>query len=349
MRFIIHGAGAIGTLVGGKLAAHGIETVLIAREAHAAAINQTGLRLVAPEGQQHVTSHLSAVTHPSQITPRAEDVILLTVKTSQTEDSAHLLRDTFSEDTPVVCLQNAVRNEEWAARRFKHVYGAMVGISATLLEPGAVSWTMGDSISLGNYPLGRDRFVLEMAEALAQTGFRLTTHEHIMGVKWGKLLLNLNNATLAIVDSYVQLARVTPALAHFMAEVMEEGLHALNAAHIPLGDPSNPYDVPAIIAQHRNCVAEPEKIYAAEALPFELRTYPSTWVDLKQRRGETEAGFFNGEIILLGEKHDVPTPYNATLLNIVDTMAGEGIEPGKHQLDELIALVEQRRLQIYHS
>jgi 2-dehydropantoate 2-reductase len=349
MRFIIHGAGAIGSLVGGKLAASGVEVVLVARDAHAETINQEGLLIVARAGEQRVTANLSAVSQPSQITPRPDDVILLTVKTAQTKESVHWLRDQFSEETPVFCLQNAVRNEEWAARRFKYVYGAMVGISATLLRPGAVSWTMGDSISVGNYPLGCDDFAREVAAALAAAGFRTTTHEHIMGVKWGKLLLNLNNATLAIVDSYVQLAQVTPPLAHFMAEVIEEGLHVLNAAHIPLGDETNPYNVPAVITQLRDCVANPEKLSAAESLPFELRTYPSTWVDLKQRRGETEAGFFNGEILLLGEKYDVPTPYNTTLFTLVDTMAGEHQEPGKHPLPELIGLVEQRRLQLYHS
>ncbi len=346
MRFIIHGAGAIGSLVGGKLAASGAEVVLIGREAHADAVNRHGLRLVSREGEAHVTK-LAAVSHPAQLTPQAGDVILLTVKTAQTEDSVHELRNALGEETPIVCLQNAVRNEEWAARRFKNVYGAMAGISATLLGPGAVSWTMGETISLGNYPLGCDELANELAAALTQAGFRTTTHEHIMGVKWSKLLLNLNNATLGILDSYVQLAQVTPALAHFMSEVVEEGLHALAASHIAL-DPV-PYDVPAVAAQLRHCVEDAEKIQAAQSLPFELRTYPSTWVDLKQRRGATEAGYFNGEIMLLGEKYDVPTPYNATLLNIVETMAVEQIEPGKHRLAELAGMVEQRRLMIYHS
>lgn len=346
MRFIIHGAGAIGTLVGGKLAASGAEVVLIGREPHAEALKRDGLRLVSRDGEAHVAK-LAAVTSPAELTAQAGDVILLTVKTAQTEDSVHLLRDALGEETPIVCLQNAVRNEEWAARRFKNVYGAMVGISATLLEPGVVSWTMGDTISLGNYPLGCDGFAHELAATLAQAGFRTTKHDHIMGVKWSKLLLNLNNATLGILDSYVQLAQVTPPLAHFMAEVVEEGLHVIAASHIAL-DPI-PYDVPGVAAQLRNCVEDDEKIQAARSLPFELRTYPSTWVDLKQRRGATEAGYFNGEVILLGEKYDVPTPYNATLLNIVETMAAEHIEPGKHSLEGLAAMVEQRRLMIYHS
>jgi ketopantoate reductase len=70
-------------------------------------------------------------------------------------------------------------------------------------------------------------------------------------------------------------------------------------------------------------------------------------MDLKQKRGETEAGYFNGEIILLGEKYYVPTPYNSTLYNIVEMMAAERAEPGLHTIEELADLVEQRRRKLY--
>ena len=80
-----------------------------------------------------------------------------------------------------------------------------------------------------------------------------------------------------------------------------------------------------------------------------FRSYPSTWTDLKQMRGETEASFFNGEIILLGEKHRLPTPYNSTLFNIVETMAVDRIPPGMHDIQGLAALVEQRRRMIYEE
>ncbi len=349
MRFIIHGAGAIGTLVGGLLAESGEEVVLIARPAHADWVNNLGVIIKSRDGQRHVTANLTAVTQPAQITPRPDDIIILTVKTAQTEDSAHLLRETYSEETPVICLQNAMRNEAYAAGRFKHVYGAMVGVSATLLGPGAVAWTMNHPISIGNYPLGCDDFARAIAAKLEQAGFHTTTNENIMAVKWTKLLLNLNNATLSLLDNYVQLAQVLPDLSRFMADVMAEGLHVLEAAHISLEDPHNPFDLPAIIARYSAMTENAAAINAARELAYELRTYPSTWVDLKQQRGETEAGYFNGEIILLGEKYDVPTPYNTTLLTLVETLATQRGAPGKYSLAELIELVEQRRLMIYHS
>ena len=348
MRYIIHGAGAIGSLIGGQLAASGAEVVLIGRAAHAAAINADGLLLKSAQGDRRITN-LSAITEPRQLTPQPDDVILLAVKTAQTHDAVHQLRSVFPESTPFVCLQNGVRNEEMAAERFLHVYGSMVDLSALMLAPGVIAATRGNLLSLGSYPLGYDETIEAVVEALRVAGYRVTVNENVMAVKWSKLLLNLNNATHAIIDTYVQLSFVTPDIANFIADVMEEGMHVLDIAGITLEDENNPLDVRKLIAVIRGMQYDEEKIAAVEQIPRELRTYPSTWDDIQRRRGETEAGYFNGEIILLGEKHRVPTPYNSALLNIVDKMAAVGDAPGKYTLEELVGIVKQQRLSLYEE
>ncbi|MGE0132261.1 MAG: ketopantoate reductase family protein [Blastocatellales bacterium] len=346
MRFIIHGAGAIGSLIGAHLAESGSEVILIARDAHAGAINKNGLLIKSRDGDR-VVKPLNAVTHPSDISPQIGDVIIITVKSAQTASSVQSLREAFPEDTTVIGMQNGVRNEELAARRFLRVYGGMLGVSATFLEPGVIAHTRGDLLSIGNYPLGCDELGSQIAGQLKKAGFKVTTHESIMAVKWSKLILNLNNATFAIIDKHLQLGLVTPTISKFMADVQEEGLHVLDVAGISVEDTNNPYNLKKQLAELRGVVEDPEKIYEETCSPMEFRTYPSTWMDLKQRRGETEAGYFNGEIILLGEKYNIPTPYNSTLFNIVETMAAEGTEPGLHTIEELANLVEQRRLKLY--
>jgi 2-dehydropantoate 2-reductase len=345
MRFIIHGAGSIGSLIGGRLAESGAEVVLIARHAHAAAINRSGLLVKSRDGDR-VVKALRAVAHPRDITPNLGDVIILTVKSSQTAASIQSLRETFPEETPVVCMQNGVRNEEVAAGRFLRVYGGMLGISATFLEPGMVAHTRGELLSIGNYPLGCDDTGGQIAARLERAGFRTTTHESIMAVKWSKLILNLNNATFAIIDKHLQFGLVTPAISNFMADVHEEGLRALAVAGISLEDPNNPLDLKRNLAELRSVVEDLEKICAEANSPIEFRTYPSTWMDLKLKRGETESGYFNGEIILLGERYGVPTPYNSTLFIIVETMAAKRAQPGLYTIEELADLVEKRRQEL---
>jgi len=324
------------------LAESGSEAVLVARHAHAAAVNRCGLLIKSRAGDR-VVKALSAVTHPREITPSIGDVVILTVKSSQTAASVQALRETFPEETPVVCMQNGVRNEEVAAGRFLRVYGGMLGISATFLAPGMVAHTRGELLSIGNYPLGCDDTVAQIAARLESAGFRTTTHESIMAVKWSKLILNLNNATLAVIDKHLQLGLITPAVSNFMADVEEEGLRALGVAGISLEDPNNPFDPKRNLAELRDVVEDHDKICAEANSPVEFRTYPSTWVDLKSKRGETESGYFNGEIILLGEKYGFPTPYNSTLYIIVETMAAKRAQPGLYTIEELANLVEKRR------
>ena len=70
MRFIIHGAGAVGSLVGGRLAESGAEAVLIARHPHAAAINRNGLLIKSRAGDRHLQQSGKPRHHNRQRQPR---------------------------------------------------------------------------------------------------------------------------------------------------------------------------------------------------------------------------------------------------------------------------------------
>jgi 2-dehydropantoate 2-reductase len=355
MRYIIHGAGAVGCLVGGLLAGRGAEVILVGRPEHAEAINRRGLKILAPPGSAESDVHLTnvkAVASPHALKPQPGDVLMLAIKLAQAAHSAQVLREVFGERTPVFCLQNGVRAEEIAAGRFLRVYGVMVGLSVTLVEPGTVVNTFNRYFAVGNYPRGCDETARAVAGQLAAPGFGVSTHENVMAVKWAKLILNLSNALLAATDCHLQLARALPRYSLFMAETQAEGMRVLDAAGISTAEPGNPFDLEAINAEMRRVGESPPdeaRIRAAQALPEHLRARVSTWVDLRNRRGETEASYLNGEIILLGEKHGVPTPYNSVLLNSVERMAAERESPGKYTIEELEELVQQKRMELYHS
>jgi 2-dehydropantoate 2-reductase len=344
MRFVIHGAGALGSLVGGRLAASGAKVVLVGRDLHMSAIIDRGLEVRSAEGRQ-VVRNLSAFTTLDSIVPTPGDLLVLSVKSAATPQAVQELREHFGEATPLFCLQNGIRNEELAARRFLHVYGMMAGLVVRIIEPGVVAQLSYHDLALGGYPLGCEETGRAVAEALRQAGFSVTIHESIMAVKWSKLVLNLNNATLAIIDCHLQLAMCTPPIAGFMADVVDEGLRVLEVAGIPVCEPDNPYNLPDYLKQLRRIAGgsvDLEKIGAMRSLPLDQRAYPSTWTDLSEERGDTEAGFLNGEIILLGEKFGIPTPFNSTLLSLVEQMAVEHSRPGRFSIDQLSALVRER-------
>ncbi|HYE75214.1 MAG TPA: 2-dehydropantoate 2-reductase [Blastocatellia bacterium] len=355
MRYIIHGAGAVGCLVGGLLAANGAEVIFIGRPEHAEAINQRGVKILAPQGSSEKDIELTnvkAVVTPHAINPQSDDVIMLAVKSAQVAHSAQVLREVFNERTPVFCLQNGIRSEEMVAQRFLSVYGLMVGLGVTLVEPGVVVNTFNRYFALGNYPLGCDELVQTVAAHLAHPSFSVSTHNNVMSVKWAKLILNLNNAFLAVTDCYVQLARVLPKFSSFMADIYAEGMHVLDVAGISTEEPGNPFDLKAIVAHLRSVgesAPDEEKIREARELPEHLRAHVSTWFDLKNQRGETEVSYLTGEIILLGEKYGVPTPYNSVLLRVAEQMAAEKQLPGRYTIEELEEMVQQKRLEIYSA
>src|SRR5271170_2028979 len=109
MRYVILGAGAIGGVIGGRLAGAGRDVALVARGEHLIAIRSQGLQLHTPDGVE--TYHITAVDHPRELDLRSDDVVVVAVKS---QDTATALRDLALVAPPgiaVVCAQNGVDNE----------------------------------------------------------------------------------------------------------------------------------------------------------------------------------------------------------------------------------------------
>src|ERR1035437_6258090 len=97
-RIIIYGPGAIGGTVGGHLALSGSNVVLIGRGGHIARIQGQGLHLITPTGTH--TLKIPAVTTPKQIEFTPNDVVLLCVKSQDTETALRDLQS-VTKNVPV--------------------------------------------------------------------------------------------------------------------------------------------------------------------------------------------------------------------------------------------------------
>lgn len=341
-RYLVFGAGAIGSIMGAWLHESGQEVLLIARPDHALAIRERGLRIEQPTGS-HVY-RLPAVSSLKESEPRGSDRILITLKAQQTEKVLPALADHIPANTCLVSFQNAVRNEELLASRFSKVYGGLVDFSGTFLTAGVVCHTRNRILAVGLFPAGMDETGESIAADLDKAGFRVDCSHRIMELKWWKLVINTTNALLAILDCWVQKGHSHPAYYPLVAEVMEESLHVLNAAGIPTCPPSGVPPLTELIAKMR----KGEQAVAWE-LPFEQRTYPSTWQDLKLARGSSEVSLFNGEITHLASQAGVGAPLNTLLLEIVRGMERHKEMPGKYTPDEMVKLFDQTRKTDYRE
>ena len=322
--------------MGGYLALKDHPVILVARPAHAEAIQEKGLTLKTAGGE--LRPDLQAVTDVSGLEWTDQDVIFMTSKSQDTRTLLDGLSDA-PKQTPVFCFQNGVRNEEWAAESFERVYGGLVVFSVNYLAPGAIEHTRNDVIAIGKFPEGLDEITTDVGEALSAAGFRLTLDEKVMPPKWGKLLLNLNNAVYALVDTWLQLAYTEPESRRFLAQTMREGLAVIRALGIESRMGPGEPDVPEFIEQlESGSLGYPD---AADLAPSR-RTYPSTWQDVVLGRAGTEVEHFNGEIVKLGGQAGVPTPYNSTLLEMMRELSKGGLQPGAFSLGDVQQRVQEK-------
>ena len=316
MRYIIYGAGAIGGVIGARLFTAGFDTVLIARGAHLEAIKAKGLRVEMPDGP--ATLPIPAAGHPSELTFGAGDVVVLTMKTQDTEAALVDLQDACAaQELPVVCAQNGVENERLALRRLARVYGMLVILPATHMEPGVVEATSSGVpgvLDAGCFPEGCDHLIMKVCADLEKAGFRARPDERIMRLKYAKLLGNLNNTLQAAVGN-ARAGDISRMLAN-------EAIACYRAAGIDWA----PNDEMASL--RRGMVAGGG------------RQGSSTWQSLARGAGSIETDYLNGEIALLGRLHGVPTPANVAMQRIGRRLLVEGRPPGSMSPEDVMREIE---------
>lgn len=318
------GAGAIGGVVGGRLFQSGHDVVLIARGDHHRAIARSGLALESAEGTSRLP--IPVVDDPSDVTFEDGDIVLLAVKSQHTVNALEALSAAAPASTPIVCAQNGVNNERAALRRFPNVYAMSVNSPCAHLEPGVVQAYSAPTtgiLDLGRYPHGVDSVATSIAEALNASSFNSEAVTDVMRWKWAKLLSNLGNA--------VEVVCGPP------------------ARRGPIGDMARAEGVAVLAAAGINHVSEADDVarrgdlLQIHEVGDQKRQGGSSWQSFTRRTGDIETDYLNGEIVLQGRLHGVPTPVNELLQRLASEMAHKGEPPGAVSPDAfLAALTEQR-------
>ena len=332
MRYIIIGAGAVGGSVGGRLAQAGHEVVLVARGRHLAALGEHGLRLRVPEGE--LTYRLPAVAGPEPLGElRADDVLVLAVKTQDTGAALESWGEapvagggTAAERLPLLCLQNGVEGPRLALRRFRHVYGVCVWLPSAFVEPGIVSAAgspLTGILHLGRYPHGTDDTARRVAADLEAARFEAPVVPDVSRWQYAKLLGNLNNA-LEAVSGPADSARAQA----LYARVRAEGEAVLDAARIAY----------ASAEEQKEARGDKVTLLPLDGAP---RGGGSSWQSLVRGTGTIEADHLNGEIVLLGRLHGIPTPLNELLQRLANRFAREHRPAGSLPLQELERLADE--------
>jgi 2-dehydropantoate 2-reductase len=316
MRYIIYGAGAIGGVIGGQLAQAGQDVVLIARGPHLDALRAQGLRLVTPDGD--LQPPVRAVASPAEIGFQPGDTVLLTMKSQDTQAAVRELDAVAPPDVNVICAQNGVNNERVVLRRRARTFGMCLVLPATHLEPGVAivhAAPVSGILDVGRYPGGLDDTSERVAADLRAATFDARADAQVMRWKYAKLLGNLGNALDAACG-------LEGRQSHLYARARAEGEACCAAAGIE-------YATPEEEEEHRAA------LIGAQTAGQGTHRGSSSWQSLARGTGSIEADWLNGEMVLLGRLHGLPTPVNEVLCQVANRMARDRLPPGSWSMDRI--------------
>lgn len=241
MKIGVFGTGAIGGLLGARLALAGEEVTAIDRGTHLEAIRRGGLKLIGEDGNRQV-AQVSTADRPEEAGP--QDVVILGLKAYDLSGVAHRVAALLGPETAVVTVQNGI---PWwyfhryagplAGRRLRsadpdgalsdqidadRIVGCVVYPAAVVEAPGVIRHVEGHRLPVGELDGSETERVRRIAELFERAGFRSRVLDDVRSElwlkAWGNLSFNpisaLTHATLEDICRFPE----TRALAETMME-----------------------------------------------------------------------------------------------------------------------------------
>ena len=205
MKICIYGAGAVGGLLGAKLARAGQDVTLIARGLHLAALREQGLTLKSVADE--FTVHPRATDNPAEA--GEQDFVIVALKANAVPAIAEKMLPLLGPKTAVVMavnglpwwyfygLEGAFRDRRvkildpedklWTLIGPERVIGCVVYPAAEISSPGHILHVEGDRFSLGETDGSRSGRVLALSGAMSEAGFKAPVKTDIRSEIWVKL------------------------------------------------------------------------------------------------------------------------------------------------------------------
>lgn len=219
-RVCIFGAGAIGGLVGAKLALKGeCDVSLVARGPHLAAIQSNGL-ILKQAGETH-TLRIAATARPADLGP--QDFVILTLKAHAITGVIDQLQPLMGPDTAILFAQNGIPwwyfhghggpfegrtlervdpgGEIWKRIGPERALGCVVWQAAEIEAPGIVAHHYGDRMPLGEPTGEKTARVQILSRLLTSAGIKSPIRPNLRNEIWLKLWGNLSFNPVSVLTS----------------------------------------------------------------------------------------------------------------------------------------------------
>jgi 2-dehydropantoate 2-reductase len=228
MRVAVMGSGGVGAYYGGLLARAGHDVTFVARGEHLKAMQDRGLQVKSVHGD--------FVVKPANVTDELVtvgelDLVLVCVKTPETEAAARAVMPVVGAETMVLSLQNGIDSAEriGAIVGLEHVLGGATWISSFIEEPGVIRQvSQFRRIVFGELDGSMSARGLTLLEALQSTGAKVELTRNIQKVLWTKFVFissisALGAVTRVEIGEYRDVEQAREMLIRMMREVEAVG------------------------------------------------------------------------------------------------------------------------------
>ncbi len=240
-RVCIIGAGAIGSVIGGRLAHAGQAQVsALARGETLASLRKHGWRL--QQGDEIVSAPVTAHSNAAELGP--QDVVFIAVKGPALSAVAPSLKPLLTKNSVVVPAMNGIpwwfceRIDELQGERLRsvdldgsigsaiptdHVLGCVVHGSARQIEPGLVQETMWQQVIIGEPFGGSSERAESLVKLLAVAGCAAVSSPDVRSEIWYKLWGNMTmNPVSALTGATIDEILADPLVREFCSAAMRE-------------------------------------------------------------------------------------------------------------------------------
>jgi 2-dehydropantoate 2-reductase len=336
-RYVVIGAGAVGSALGGLLAQRGTDVLLVARGDHGRAMAARGVTLRCPDSTFDVA--VPVVAAPDEARLGVDDVLVLTTKTHQAEAALGAWSDVpvhgpagdvvgrAADLLPVLTALNGVASEEIALRRFARVLAVCVWFPTVMISPGEVivrTAPLRGVFHVGRYGVAadprEDTALLDGVERdWGAAGCVVRRPAAVMDWKYRKLLANVGNVLQALLGD-------VPGAEDIARDVEAEARAVLAGAGIGFVDD-----------EESRAGWQPDGLSVLPVPGEPAQLGGSSWQSLMRGSGSIETDYLNGEIALVARRTGRAAPLNSRLCTLARLAAREGHRPGSMSPEQLRA------------
>ncbi len=317
MDVLIVGAGAIGSLLGGRLAAAGHTVTLVGRQRYVDAVSARGLG-IEENGAVTYIATIRAVTDPAQVGGDRFDLLILTTKAYDTVEAVASVAERVRRGTPLLLVQNGVGGESLAQSVVGDapLFSAVVTLAVEVPEAGVIRpTTSSGGLGLAAVVEAEGGLTVDaLAETFRAAGFKTSVYADYRAMKWSKLLLNiLGNAGPAILGLSPGVVFGDPRLFALERDAFCEARAVMRRLGLkPVNLPGYPVSALAwVICSLPAGLLRP--VFRRVIVRGRGGKMPSLYLDLERGRRKSEVEFLNGAVVRQAQELGMEVPANRRL------------------------------------